>query len=149
MEDLRIKPIRNGTVIDHIREGQALNVLAILGVDGATTDVVSVAMNVPSDALGKKDVVKIEGREVGSREADIIALIAPTATVNVIRDHEVVEKHDVEMPDAIDAVIDCPNANCITNTDEPVETRFAVLDGELRCDYCEHVITGDITQHLR
>lgn len=148
MEELRIRPIRNGTVIDHIARGQALNVLRILGVDSSTRDVVSVAMNVQSEKLGRKDVVKVEGREIDSREADLVSLIAPDATVNVVRDYEVQEKYSVGMPGVIRGVIRCPNGNCITNTREPVETEFDVLDGELRCVYCEKVIRGEIADYL-
>ncbi|MFP4188799.1 MAG: aspartate carbamoyltransferase regulatory subunit, partial [Halobacteriales archaeon] len=39
MEELKIRPIRNGTVVDHIPRGQALNVLRVLGVDSSTRDV--------------------------------------------------------------------------------------------------------------
>ncbi|MFB6283816.1 MAG: aspartate carbamoyltransferase regulatory subunit [Halobacteria archaeon] len=148
MEELRIRPIENGTVIDHIRGGQALNVLKILGVDQETEETVSVAMNVMSSKLGKKDIVKVEGREIRSTEADIIALIAPDATVNVVREFDVQEKHEVKMPDEISRVIRCPNRNCITNTDEPVDTRFDVSDSGLRCMYCEDVIRGDIPEYL-
>ena len=74
----------NGTVIDHIEAGQALNVLKILGISGHTKDVVSLLMNVPSGAMEAKDVVKVEGRELESEEVDTIALIAPRATINII-----------------------------------------------------------------
>jgi aspartate carbamoyltransferase regulatory subunit len=148
MEELKIKPIEDGTVIDHIPQGQSLNVLRVLGVDSSTRDVVSVAMNVPSDAMGRKDIVKVEDREIGSKEADIIALIAPDATVNVIRGFEVRDKYEVSMPDEIRGVLDCPNPNCITNTREPVETIFDVRDGEIRCDYCGTVLSDDVADHL-
>jgi len=148
MEELKIKPIEDGTVIDHIPQGQSLNVLRVLGVDSSTRDVVSVAMNVPSDAMGRKDIVKVEDREIGSKEADIIALIAPDVTVNVIRGFEVRDKYEVSMPDEIRGVLDCPNPNCITNTREPVETIFDVRDGEIRCDYCGTVLSDDVADHL-
>ena len=148
MEELKIKPIEDGTVIDHIPQGQSLNVLRVLGVDSSTRDVVSVAMNVPSDAMERKDIVKVEDREIGSKEADIIALIAPDATVNVIRGFEVRDKYEVSMPDEIRGVLDCPNPNCITNTREPVETIFDVRDGEIRCDYCGTVLSDDVADHL-
>lgn len=148
MEELKIQPIRNGTVVDHIPQGQALNVLRVLGVDSSTRDVVSVAMNVPSDEMGRKDIVKVEGRRIDSKEADLIALIAPDATVNVVADYDVTEKHDVSMPDEIRGVLDCPNPSCITNTREPVETVFDVRDGEIRCEYCGTVLTDEIAEHL-
>lgn len=148
MKEMKIRPIEDGTVIDHIPQGQALNVLRVLGVDSSTRDVVSVAMNVPSDAMGRKDIVKVEDREIGSKEADIIALIAPDATVNVVRDFDVSEKYEVSMPDEIRGVLDCPNPNCITNTREPVETVFDVLDGEIRCEYCGTVLSDEVAEHL-
>ena len=148
MEELKIKPIENGTVIDHIPRGQALNVLRVLGVDSSTREVVSVAMNVPSDAMGRKDIVKVEDREIGSKEAEIIALIAPDATVNVVRDFEVRDKYEVSMPDEIRGVLSCSNPNCVTNTREPVDTVFDVRDGEIRCDYCGTVLSDEIADHL-
>jgi len=148
MEELKIRPIRNGTVVDHIPRGQALNVLRVLGVDSSTRDVVSVAMNVPSDAMGRKDIVKVEDTEIDSTEADVIALIAPDATVNVVRDYEVREKYQVSMPDEIRGVLSCPNPNCITNSREPVETVFDVRDAEMRCDFCGTVLGDEIADHL-
>ncbi len=149
MEELRIRPIRDGTVIDHIERGRALEVLKILGVDSSTRDVVSVAMNVPSERMDVKDVVKVEGREIGSTEADIIALLAPRATVNVVRDYDVQEKYLVSMPTEIEGVVECPNPSCITNDREPVETSFDVVeDAVLRCSYCGEVLEGEVSEHL-
>jgi aspartate carbamoyltransferase regulatory subunit len=62
--ELRVKKICDGTVIDHIAAGNALAVLRILGIKGREGTVVSILMNVPSKTLGKKDIVKIEGREL-------------------------------------------------------------------------------------
>lgn len=148
MEELKIKPIRNGTVIDHIPRGQALNVLRILGVGSETRDVVSVGMNIPSEKMGNKDIVKVEGREIESHEADILSLIAPEATVNVVRDYDVTEKYDVSMPDKIEGVLGCPNRSCITNTPEPVETEFSLDEGVPRCVYCDTVLSEGVPEYL-
>ncbi|HEW89869.1 MAG TPA: aspartate carbamoyltransferase regulatory subunit, partial [Candidatus Bathyarchaeota archaeon] len=59
---MRVAKIKEGTVIDHITAGRALMVLKILGITGREGFVVSVAMNVPSKKMGRKDIVKIEGR---------------------------------------------------------------------------------------
>ena len=96
--DLLISPIRHGTVIDHITAGQALNVLRILGITGTTAESVSVATNVASGHVGRKDIVKIENRELRKEEVDRIALIAPNATINIIREFAVTEKKGVETP---------------------------------------------------
>jgi aspartate carbamoyltransferase regulatory subunit len=146
--ELRISKIRNGTVIDHIAGGHAPDVLAILGIDSATDEVVSVGMNVPSDRLGYKDVVKIEDRELSQEEVDVISLIAPAASINIIREYDVVEKNRVERPSTVEGVFSCPNRNCITTKDEPVASRFAVLDDGVRCAYCDTIIREGLTDHI-
>jgi len=137
--ELKVKKIREGTVIDHITAGNALAVLRILGIKGHEGTVVSILMNVPSGALGKKDIVKIEGRELSPTEVDKIALITPRATINIIRDYEVVDKKRVKLPSTIKEILKCPNPVCITNTREPVKTVFTVQREEplrLKCYYC-------------
>jgi len=147
-EQLRVSKIRNGTVIDHITGGQALNVLAILGIDGSSGEELSVAMNVPSDRLGKKDIVKVEGRELSQDEVDVLSLIAPAASINIVRDFSVIEKHRVSRPSMVEGVLECPNHNCISTEDEPVESRFAVVDDGVRCEYCETIIRDDLPAHI-
>jgi aspartate carbamoyltransferase regulatory subunit len=146
--ELRVSKIRNGTVIDHVTGGQALNVLAILGIDGSGGETVSLGMNVPSDRLGKKDVVKVEGRELSQGEVDVLSLIAPDATINIIRDYDVVDKLRVDRPERVVGVLSCPNANCISSADEPVESKFEVLSDGVRCEYCETIVRENIADHL-
>jgi len=146
--ELRVSKIRDGTVIDHVEGGQALNVLAILGIDGSEGFGVSVGMNVPSDRLGRKDIVKVEGRELSQSEVDVLSLIAPEATINIVRHFEVVEKNRVTRPDSVTGVLSCPNRNCITNAGEPVETRFDVVADGVRCDYCSTILRDDIADHI-
>ncbi|WP_290811849.1 aspartate carbamoyltransferase regulatory subunit [Halovivax sp.] len=142
--ELRVSKIRDGTVIDHVRAGQALNVLAILGIDGSEGEGVSIGMNVPSDRLARKDIVKVEGRELSQDEVDVLSLIAPDATINIVREYDVVEKHRVERPSAVEGVLVCPNAGCITTENEPVTSRFDVLDDGVRCAYCERIVREEI-----
>lgn len=146
--ELRVSKIQNGTVIDHVRAGEALHVLAIIGIDGSGGEAVSLGMNVPSDRMGKKDIVKVEGRELSQSEVDVLSLIAPDATINIIREYEVTEKHRVERPKEVAGVLECPNANCITNAGEPVMTRFAVLSDGVRCEYCDTIVREDLTEHI-
>lgn len=146
--ELRVSKIESGTVIDHITGGQALNVLAILGIDGAGGEVVSIGMNVPSDRLGRKDVVKVEDRELSQSEVDVLSLIAPAASINIIRGYDVVEKHRVERPEMVEGVLQCPNHNCITTKNEPIATQFAVLEEGVRCEYCDTIIREDLTAHI-
>jgi aspartate carbamoyltransferase regulatory subunit len=148
-KELRVSKIRNGTVIDHVTAGQALNVLAILGIDGSGGETVSIGMNVPSDRLARKDVLKVEGRELSQSEVDVLSVIAPEATINIVRDYEVVDKKRVERPSRVTGVVACPNHNCITNADEPVDSRFDVLSDGLRCAYCESIVREDeVARHL-
>jgi len=138
MKELKIPPIKDGTVIDHITGGNAVKVLHILGIP-KTTNVVSVAMNVKSK-FGKKDIVKVENRELDPFEVDKIALIAPKATINIIRDYEVAEKHRVNLPDEIKGIVCCSNPTCVSNSKEPVKSRFKVLSKDplrIKCYYCE------------
>ena len=146
--ELRVSKIRNGTVIDHVSGGQALNVLSILGIDGSEGLGVSVGMNVPSDRLGRKDVVKVEDRELSQSEVDVISLIAPEATINIIREFEVIQKNRVDRPESVLGLLSCPNRNCITNQNEPVETNFAVVDDGVRCAYCGTIIRDSLADHI-
>lgn len=137
---MKVGAIRDGTVIDHIPPGQALKVLRIMGVDGGEGHVVTVAMNVPSASKGRKDIVKVEGREIRPSEMDRIALLAPGATINIIREFEVAQKYQVQLPDVLEGVIPCENPNCISNQREPVPSRLCVRSREpliLRCAFCE------------
>ncbi|MCL7415356.1 MAG: aspartate carbamoyltransferase regulatory subunit [ANME-2 cluster archaeon] len=149
-KEVRVHPIRDGTVIDHIKAGQAMNVLRILGITGSSSAVISVAMNVSSQDIGSKDVVKIENRELMEKEVDKIALISPNATINIIREFGVAGKHRVELPEMVESMVRCANPNCISNTNEPVSSKFEVKKGpiRLRCIYCEHVITENIVEQL-
>jgi len=146
--ELRVSKIRNGTVIDHVPGGQALNVLAILGIDGSGGEEVSVGMNVPSDRLGRKDIVKVEGRELSQDEVDVLSLIAPDATINIVDEYEVVDKRRLDRPEFVEGILSCPNRNCITTDDEPVDSKFEVLDDEVRCVYCETIIREDLADHI-
>ncbi len=139
---LKVKSIENGTVIDHITANKALSVTRILDLPGEKRTV-TIAMNVLSSQMGSKDIVKIEGRELEPGEVDKIALIAPSATINIVRDYIIAEKLKVHLLDEITGILECPNPNCITNTNEPVERKFYVISKKpvsLRCYYCERIL---------
>ena len=146
--ELRVSKIRNGTVIDHLTAGEALHVLTILDIDGSGGETVSLGINVPSDRLGRKDIVKVEGRELSQSEVDVLSLIAPDATINIIREYEVEEKSRVDRPAEVRGVLECPNSSCITNAGEPVAPVFDVLDDGVRCRYCDTIIREDLTAHI-
>jgi len=146
--EIKVAPIRNGTVIDHITAGQALNVLKILGVNEYNIDsTISVLIRVPSKKEGTggwKDVVKVEDRELDTKTVDKIALIAPGATIVIIRDYSVAEKKKVSLAPRISGLVRCCNPNCITNKSEPVLPEFDVISKEpptLRCRYCDRKLS--------
>lgn len=140
---LRVSKIKDGTVIDHITAGHALDVLKILGITGHVNGVVTVGINVPSKTLGYKDMVKIEGRELKSEEVDKIALLAPHASINIIRNYKVIDKQIVRLPKMIWETVKCANPACISNSKEPVKSKFYVDSEEplrLRCHYCGYIM---------
>jgi len=149
MKEVKIQPIKNGTVIDHITAGHSLKVLRILHIPESTSSIVSVAMNVLGKQ-GKKDIVKVEKRELDPHEVDKIALIAPKATINIIRDYEVVEKHKVELGNEIIGIVKCSNPTCISNANEPVKSRFLVTSKDppqIKCYFCERE-PDDISERI-
>ena len=140
MQELKVQPIKDGTVIDHITPGTALKVLKIIGLPSEKANIMSILINVQGKNSGTKDIVKLEEVELAPREVDKIALIAPKATINIIRNYEVVEKREVELQDMIRVIVRCANPNCISNKNEPIDSQFRVLSKtppRLRCVYCE------------
>ena len=113
--ELKIKAIENGTVIDHITANKSLHILKILGLPDGKVKNVTVAMNVSSRETERKDIVKIENREIDHQELNQIALIAPKATINIIRNYEVIKKDKIILPEEITSLIKCVNGKCITN----------------------------------
>jgi aspartate carbamoyltransferase regulatory subunit len=138
-------------VIDHITNGLALEVLRIVGVQTLDKDsTVSVALHVRSGKLGWKDIVKVENMELSARKVNAIALIAPTATISIIRDYKVQEKRPVDLPERIVGILRCPNLNCISNQSEPLESEFEVVRRRpvlLTCAFCERQV-DDFLHHL-
>jgi aspartate carbamoyltransferase regulatory subunit len=142
-QTLRVSKIKDGTVIDHITSGHALDVAKILGITDRRAGVITIAMNFHSKRLNHKDMVKIEGRFIAAPEVDKIALLAPHATINIIKDYKVVEKQRVKLPETIKGIVRCDNPACISNSNEPVQTKFYVEKEEplrLKCHYCGHVM---------
>ena len=109
-------------------------------------------MNVPSKKLGKKDVVKIEGRELSIAEVDEIALVAPQTTINIIRNFKLVKKNKVKIPTFIKEIFKCVNPSCISNTQEPIRSAFHIEEKEpilLKCYYCGvHLEKNDIIKQF-
>lgn len=139
-----VAAIKNGTVIDHITAGHALKIVRFLSLP-LHKKVVTVGLNLPSRAMGHKDIIKVEGRELTPEEMSEVAIVAPGATVNIIRNYRIVKKFSVTLPPTIERFVVCPNKSCITNH-EPMDTRFALERRKtitLCCTYCEHLFSLD------
>lgn len=141
--ELAVAALRNGTVIDHIPSSALFRAVHILGIENMTNGV-TIGNNLPGSRVGRKGIIKVDGVEFDRDVLNRIAVVAPTATINVIRDYSVAEKHPVELPDTLIGTVRCPNPKCITNN-EPMATRFDVTDKStpiLRCHYCNHCVSG-------
>ena len=140
---LAVAALKAGTVIDHIPSEALFRVVHILGLENMP-NAVTIGNNLPSSRGGSKGIIKVDGIEFDRGMLNRIAVIAPTATINIIRDYAVAEKHVVELPDVLVGMVRCPNPKCITNN-EPMATRFDVSDHDtpaLRCHYCNHTVDG-------
>ena len=137
-KELAVAALKNGTVIDHIPSESLFQVVDLLGLQKLTSNV-TIGFNLSSSEMGKKGIIKIADIEYPEDMLNRIALIAPTAVINIIKDYEVVEKKKVETPDELRGIVKCNNPKCITNN-EPMPTLFHVKDreaGVIRCHYCE------------
>ena len=136
-----VRAIENGTVIDHIPSDQLFKIIRIMQLDRAPQRI-TFGMNLESKRMGSKAIIKIADRYCQDKEINRIALFAPMAMVNTIKDFEVIEKRKVTVPERIEGFVRCANPKCITNN-EPVRTAFDVLNNNgkisLRCRYCEKV----------
>lgn len=147
---LRVQPIRNGTVIDHIKAGKGRKVLDALDlIDKGTT--ITLLMHVPSKKNSSKDVIKIEDRELSESESQKLALLSPGAHVNIIRNFVVAQKNIAELPKLISDMAICPNVNCITNNEPGAKTTFNIINGgslNIQCVYCGRKITEDSIEFI-
>lgn len=136
--ELKISAIEEGTVIDHIPTDATFKVVEILNLEGHK-GIVSIATNLQSKKIEKKGIVKVGGKSLTQDEVNKIAIVAPDATVSIIKNYNVKEKIKVKTPDVIDNVVKCSNPVCITNN-EQVATKFYAVKKDplkIKCHYCE------------
>ena len=141
--ELMVRRIKEGTVIDHIDEGKGLQVLDALRIDGQDGSLITIAMNVPSGKSKKKDIIKVENKFLKDDDTNKIAIIAPKATINIIKNYKLIEKRRVALPNEIDKIFRCTNPDCITNSTEHIESIMDVIDKEgmiLKCRYCARIL---------
>ncbi|PIN96003.1 MAG: aspartate carbamoyltransferase regulatory subunit [Nitrosopumilales archaeon CG15_BIG_FIL_POST_REV_8_21_14_020_33_23] len=141
--ELMVRRIKEGTVLDHIDEGKGLQVLNALRIDGKDGSLITIALNVPSGKFKKKDIIKVENKFLKDDDTNKLAVIAPKATINIIKDYKLIEKRRVALPNEIDRIFRCSNPDCITNSTEHIESVMDVIDKEgrvLKCRYCSRVL---------
>ncbi|MEI6679083.1 MAG: aspartate carbamoyltransferase regulatory subunit [Mariniphaga sp.] len=139
-KSLKVSAIKDGTVIDHIPTKALFKVIKILNLEECN-QMVTFGNNLDSKAMGTKAIIKIANRFFADEEVNKIALVAPNAKLNIIRDYGVIEKKVVEIPNEIKGIMKCFNPSCITNA-EKITTRFEVLSDKpiaMKCLYCEKI----------
>ncbi|NSW45268.1 MAG: aspartate carbamoyltransferase regulatory subunit [Bacteroidales bacterium] len=143
-KELVVSAIKDGTVIDHIPAKSLFKVISILDLNKIETPI-TIGSNLESKKLGKKGIIKISDKFPSDNDLNKIALFAPEAKINIIRNYNVVEKKVVQVPDYIEGIVKCMNPKCITNF-EQVKTKFEVIDKKnvaLKCKYCEKITDQD------
>lgn len=143
-KELEVAALENGTVIDHIPSDHLFKVVSLLGLDTLQNSI-TIGNNLISKKIGKKGIIKIADIFFKEEEINRIALIAPNAKINIIKNYEVIEKKKVQLPDRLVGIMKCNNPKCITNN-EPMTTVFQIIDKEtvlVKCQYCERSILKD------
>jgi aspartate carbamoyltransferase regulatory subunit len=142
---LNIAKIKNGIVIDHIRAGQGIRIFNWLGLD-KTADMVAFLTNATSAHMGKKDIIKIHNTI--AINYDVLGLIDPNITVNIIEDEKVCDKIRLSLPKRVENVLHCKNPRCITSTEAYIPHIFHLENAEshtYRCEYCdERWVAGEL-----
>ncbi len=148
-DKLAITKIMFGTVIDHIPNKMSFKISSILNLQNSN-GAIAVIASTKSRNMGKKDIIKIEGRHLNSSELDKIALLAPGATINIIDDSKVISKTLLSTPAQVSGILKCFNPNCITNH-EKTTTKFKTVSRtplKIRCFYCERTFDEDILERM-
>jgi aspartate carbamoyltransferase regulatory subunit len=142
-KELKVAALCNGTVIDHIPADKLFTVVSILNLENCENQI-TIGNNLESKRLGSKGIIKISDRFFAEHEINKIALIAPNAKINIIRNYQVVEKHPLTLPAEVQGIVQCANPNCITNH-QPVVTKSIIIQENgktrLKCHYCEREVS--------
>ena len=134
---MNVDSIRDGIVIDHISAGCGMKLYHLLGLENIEAPVAMIT-NVVSGKLGRKDIIKVDAAI--DVDLDTIGYVDPGATVNIIRDGELIEKKRIEMPEKLVNVLFCKNPRCITSCEQELDQIFCLTDRakkEYRCTWCE------------
>lgn len=136
---LEITSLKNGIVIDHVKAGNGIKIFELLGL-AELDEQVALILNAESTNMGRKDIIKVENHQ--DLNLDIVSIIDPKATVNIIENEKVVEKKDLELPEVVENVLTCQNPKCISTSERSVVSKFILIDSEekkYKCAYCDHI----------
>jgi len=139
---LNIEEIKNGIVIDHIKAGLGIRIFNWLGLDKVPYTVAFVA-NASSERSGRKDIIKVDNTI--SINLDVLGLIDPNITVNIIEDERITKKIKLQLPEKVENVLICKNPRCISSTEKYLAHVFHLENPELRtyrCEYCDEIISA-------
>lgn len=138
-EKLSVSAIKNGTVIDHITSGQAFAIMQLLKLN-KSAEKITIGLNLTSNRLGRKDIIKIENKILTDTNANEIVVFAPLATINIIEQYKVAKKFTTHLPNLMHGVFKCPNTLCITHC-EKTDNLFLINEQAkqvlLTCFYCD------------
>lgn len=140
-----VRKIPDGSVIDHVPSGKALSVLRLLGNPQENGLIIAIVMNVSSHKIGKKDIVKVEGMEISPEQVQKLALIAPRASVNIVRSYRVVAKKNAVPPRILRGILSCTAPTCVSVREKDSAPSIFFLSGRsplrYRCKYCGRELT--------
>ncbi len=142
---LSVSAINNGTVIDHIKPGNALRIIHFLKLI-ENGNQITLGINLPSKSLGRKDLIKIEGLELTTMQANEVMIFSPEATINIVKNFAVTQKCKTHFPESVTDIFICPNAMCISQ-EKNIESIFNITEQgrrvDLTCHYCEKTFERD------
>jgi len=143
-----IPAIENGTVLDHLPADRVYKILSLLKINGNMT---TIGVNLASSKHGKKAIIKVADHFLAEKDVNRITILAPDATLNIIKDYNVQEKKKLALQDNIEGIIKCSNPNCVTNLNS-WKTRFKVVSRsplKVKCAFCERCMKREeIDGHL-
>ena len=141
---LNVGKIEEGFVLDHIKAGKSLSIYEHLQLDKLDCTV-AIIKNARSGKMGKKDIIKIEGPL--DIDLNVLGVLDPNLTINIIKDNNIVAKHKLELPETVTGIIRCKNPRCITSIEQELPHSFKLTDRNrriYRCIYCESKFKGSL-----
>ena len=134
---MNIDSIKRGIVLDHIKAGRSMDIYKHLHLDELECSV-AIIKNVKSEAMGRKDIIKIDAKI--DVDLDVLGYLDPGITVNIIVDGQLAEKKKLSLPEHLVNVIRCRNPRCITTVEGALDQHFILKDrehGVYRCMFCD------------